>query len=600
MYELKVAVILAAFYLCFKCFLSQEKLHRVNRIVLISTAILSFVLPLCVITIHKTVTVPALFVSDLATSSEIQTNVSAIPVTVRRFPWNLLVIIVYLAGAFAVLTSIIAGVLRVTRLISRSEKHQMGECDVMVCDKSVPPFSWMNWIVMSREDYDSGNRHILEHEKAHIRLGHSKDVLLVDILSAFQWFNPAMWLMKKDLRAIHEFEADDAVLRGGADIKEYQYSLIRKAVSASGYSITNSFNHSILKNRITMMSKSNASKMRGLRVLYILPLVCGALALNAKTMTDYKVSENSSGGQAPADKLFFEFKKADANDSRAVNGTLLCFEGLPVTIDEAKKIVASASEKGTVSLVFNGEIEDAIDYYREVRRTLGAFVAGQAKPEVSIEIRKISDAECACFIGGSQICIDDIAGMVSKFITDQDDAVVTIIADSDIKFGIVSDVKDELRSLSSVKISYSCNSASSTASQILSKAELKGTSNGVVEYDFGNIPRDDIHYVRINSNDRVLFDATPVDIGGIEGMIAETIRANHKSNFFVQGDRGTSFGAFFTVQKQMSDAINSVRNEYAEEHFGKSFENITDNERKTILDIIPAKIREFEIKRSIK
>ena len=291
-YELKVAVILAAFYLCFKCFLSQEKLHRVNRIVLISTAILSFVLPLCVITIHKTVTVPAIVGTDLAASSEIQANASALPATVSHFSLELLAIIIYLAGVFAVLTSIIVGVVRVKRLIGNSEKKQMEGCDVMVCDKSVPPFSWMNWIVMSRDDYDSGNRHILEHEKAHIRLGHSKDVLLVDILSAFQWFNPAMWLLKKDLRAIHEFEADDAVLRNGADIKEYQYSLIRKAVSASGYSITNSFNHSILKNRITMMSKSNASKMKGLRVLYILPLVCGALALNAKTVTDYKVSEN--------------------------------------------------------------------------------------------------------------------------------------------------------------------------------------------------------------------------------------------------------------------------------------------------------------------
>ena len=291
-YELKVAVILAAFYLCFKCFLSQEKLHRVNRIVLISTAILSFVLPLCVITVHKTVTVPALVGADLAASSEIQANVSTMPATAGRFPLELLAIIVYLAGVFAVLTNVIAGVARVKRLIRNSEKKQMEGSDVMVCDKSVPPFSWMNWIVMSREDYDSGNMHILEHEKAHIRLGHSIDVLLVDILSAFQWFNPAMWLLKKDLRAIHEFEADDAVLRGGADIKEYQYSLIRKAVSASGYSITNSFNHSILKNRITMMSKRKASTASGLKALYVMPLLCGALALNAKTVYTYKGSEN--------------------------------------------------------------------------------------------------------------------------------------------------------------------------------------------------------------------------------------------------------------------------------------------------------------------
>ena len=106
----------------------------------------------------------------------------------------------------------------------------------------------MKWIVLSREDYESGNTHILKHERAHIRLGHARDLLTIDILSAMQWFNPVMRMLKDDLRAVYEYEADDAVLREGANIKEYQYSLIRKAVSASGYSITNSFNHSSLRN----------------------------------------------------------------------------------------------------------------------------------------------------------------------------------------------------------------------------------------------------------------------------------------------------------------------------------------------------------------
>lgn len=192
----------------------------------------------------------------------------------------------------------------------------------MISDADIPPFSWMKWIVMSSKDLESGNRHILEHEKAHVRLRHSLDVLLMDLISAFQWFNPAIWLLRRDLRAIHEFEADDSVLKGGADIKEYQYSLIRKAVSASGYSITNSFNHSIFKNRITMMSKPKASVMRGLKVLYIIPLICGSLALNARTVVDYsgnvsddKVSESPANQQqnvVPDERP--KFNGGDANE----------------------------------------------------------------------------------------------------------------------------------------------------------------------------------------------------------------------------------------------------------------------------------------------
>ena len=289
LYELKVAVILAAFCLCFKWLLSGEKMHRLNRAVLVSTSILSFILPLCIITVRKTVPMAETAAGGIIRQEEAADIAAGSAGTVL---WESLAIAAYWLGVAFVFGGILSGIIKVMKIIRSGEKKVVDGTAVTICEGTVPPFSWMKWIVMSREDYDSGNRHMLEHEKAHIRLGHSKEVLLFDVMSAFQWFNPAMWLLKKDLRAIHEYEADDAVLRNGADIKEYQYSLIRKAVSASGYSITNSFNHSILKNRITMMSKRKASTASGLKALYVMPLLCGALALNAKTVYTYKGSEN--------------------------------------------------------------------------------------------------------------------------------------------------------------------------------------------------------------------------------------------------------------------------------------------------------------------
>ena len=81
----------------------------------------------------------------------------------------------------------------------------------------------MRYIVLSRNDWEGDHAPILVHEKAHIGFGHSIEVLLVDILSAVQWFNPAIWMLRADLQELHEYEADDAVLRAGANIKEYQY-----------------------------------------------------------------------------------------------------------------------------------------------------------------------------------------------------------------------------------------------------------------------------------------------------------------------------------------------------------------------------------------
>ncbi len=317
-YEVKAALILTAFYLGFKLFLSSEKMHRFNRLVLLLSCLGSFVLPLCIITVHRALPLPEIVenVEDLSAPA-------ASGEEAGRSIWEYLLISIYWLGVSFVLARTMAGVISVLKLIKSCRCHITPEGDeLMISDADIPPFSWMKWIVMSSKDLESGNKHILEHEKAHVRLRHSLDVLLMDLISAFQWFNPTIWLLRRDLRAIHEFEADDSVLKGGADIKEYQYSLIRKAVSASGYSITNSFNHSIFKNRITMMSKPKASVMRGLKVLYIIPLICGSLALNARTVVDYsgnvsddKVSESPANQQqnvVPDERP--KFNGGDANE----------------------------------------------------------------------------------------------------------------------------------------------------------------------------------------------------------------------------------------------------------------------------------------------
>ena len=297
-YELKVAVIMTVFYLFYRVMLSRETLHRLNRAVLMATVLVSFVLPFCVITIHRTVEVSDTLETinnQPITDTFLWPSVNADAMMIRPGScwWKVILITIYLVGVAWILTKTIRELVSVRRVIRQGEQHLQEDGSVVVIlDKEVSPFSWMKWIVLSRQDYESGNRHILMHEKAHIKLGHAWDVLIIDLLSSMQWFNPAMWYLRSDLRAIFEYEADDAVLRQGANIKEYQYSLIRKAVSASGYSITNSFNHSILKNRITMMSKSKSAVSRGLRAFYILPLLAAALACNAKTVTDFKVGEN--------------------------------------------------------------------------------------------------------------------------------------------------------------------------------------------------------------------------------------------------------------------------------------------------------------------
>jgi TonB family protein len=174
-------------------------------------------------------------------------------------------------------------------LIRHSEKHQQ-EDGVVICvtDHHVSPFSWMHYIVLSRQDYAEHNEAVLAHERGHIRLRHSWDVLLVDTLTALQWFNPAMWMLRQDLRAIHEYEADGAVLSQGFNARQYQYLLITKAASIGGYSIANGISHSTLKNRIHMMLHKESRRSHLLKLLALVPIVGTAMALNAETVTDYQ------------------------------------------------------------------------------------------------------------------------------------------------------------------------------------------------------------------------------------------------------------------------------------------------------------------------
>ena len=287
-YQGKTAVILGVFYMFYRLLLSKETFHRFNRIILLGTASLSFVLPLCVITIHEVVTIPAVQPApQVLESATIGTMAAVAEVSEPIWPYVLCGI--FALGAFGVLVMTIISIAQVISMITSGEHRilESGET-LVITDAEIAPFSWMKYIVISREDYESGYTQILTHERAHIALRHSWDIIFVDMTTALQWFNPAMWMLKADLRAIHEFEADDAVLRSGADIKEYQYLLIRKAVSKSGYSVANSFNHSTLKARITMMLNQKSSRKGAWKALYVLPLVGISLAATAETKVDYQ------------------------------------------------------------------------------------------------------------------------------------------------------------------------------------------------------------------------------------------------------------------------------------------------------------------------
>ena len=364
-YSLKVGACLAVFYLFFKLLLSRETFHRLNRIVVLAAMVLSFILPFCVITIYREL--PA---APEMPAAEQLFEAPAEPQP-EPFPWDKAAALVFLTGAGATLLWTFGSVFGVIRMICRGRRERLVDGTVLVrIGRSVTPFSWYRYIVLSEKDLAENGDAIVLHEKAHLRLRHSVDLLLTDLAGCLQWFNPAMWMLRRELRAIHEYEADEAVLDSGVDAKHYQLLLIRKAAGGRWYSVANSFNHSKLKNRITMMLRKRSSRWAVARVLFVLPLA--GLALGAFARTAYVFPDDK--GKKENVTILIRNAKIDPSDGKSGNPLILVdgrevksidslsadrIASVSVLKDSASK--ASYGEKGRDGVIIVTTKEDGAD-----------------------------------------------------------------------------------------------------------------------------------------------------------------------------------------------------------------------------------------------
>ena len=301
-YILKSSVCLVLFYLFFRVLLSKETFHRFNRVALLGVLFLSLLIPFIEVTTNHQVEVQqtmltieqVLLMAEMEPATVDATGGVAVH-EVASLSWIEILLLVYLAGIIFFACRNLYSLIRLFRLIHSGKREKLENGTTLVVhEQEIAPFSWMKYIVISRKDLEENGREILIHEAAHIRHRHSIDLLVADICIFFQWFNPGAWLLKQELQNIHEYEADETVINEGVNAKEYQLLLIKKAVGTRLYSMANSFNHSKLKKRITMMLKEKSSPWARLKYLYVLPVAAIAVTAFARPEVSNKVEEISS------------------------------------------------------------------------------------------------------------------------------------------------------------------------------------------------------------------------------------------------------------------------------------------------------------------
>ena len=376
LYSMKSALVLTLLYLPYMLILRNESFFRLNRVVLLMILALSLVLPL--MNIHSlswdsqpVVQVARQQMVEIGMPLNGATYLPEVAVqgdsAGRHLSWFYIVSSIFVLGALFMLFWRVTQIMHMRYVIRKGTlwHQQEGGVTVYCHADEVSPFSWMDNIVISAKDYEENAREILLHERGHVMARHSWDLLLLALLEVVQWWNPLVYVLGISLRDVHEYEADDSVLRNGVSAKAYQLLLIKKVVGASSYTFANNFDHSLTLKRITMMQKSKSNVWMRSKVLYIIPMATLALSAfatsenvslsgNEIARNEDKVIKISATGQAEGTK------KSDSSAIFPTDENTVCLvDGTEVSLETVKPL---SPEKIEAITVFKKEAAASLGY----------------------------------------------------------------------------------------------------------------------------------------------------------------------------------------------------------------------------------------------
>ena len=289
LYIIKSTLYISVFQSFYLLVMRKTTFFRLNRIVFIAGTFISLALPFVKIRmpVESAVISPIALIEE-AISSEPMTLPAAMVGAEVPVNWPRLIISAILVSG-AVISLIVTGIsyIRMSRMIRSVKAVMVDGIPVKIIEDEIPSFSWGRHIVIGRKDLEE-NPAILTHERMHVRCGHSFDLMAYTIVTTLQWFNPLVWIARTELKRLHEYEADELTINKGIDATQYQLLLVKKAVGAKRFQLANGFNHSKLKNRITMMHKNKTNKWMRLAYFLCIPALIGAMcccAQNSKAGT---------------------------------------------------------------------------------------------------------------------------------------------------------------------------------------------------------------------------------------------------------------------------------------------------------------------------
>jgi len=317
LYFIKSFLSLGIFYTTWLLFFRKQTDFRFNRYYLILTTLLSVFIPL----VHLQELFPTGFQNPIGQLSAIQireiligstksSTAAHAALSLQSILWG-----IYLLGMFVMTVRFILSLLQLYRLVSKSETYTKTGITFVFTTGELPVFSFFHWVFIRKEMFENPHATvIINHEKIHIRQKHSLDLLVLEMLNIFQWFNPVVYLIKKAVKENHEFIADRGMSVSESSGNGYLNLLFREAGGFEFSPITHNFSYSLLKKRMIMIKNQKSQKRMPVKLLLsalalsLTLFACSNSTQPAKVVTPSKSSQavatKTTPAQADTSKIF--------------------------------------------------------------------------------------------------------------------------------------------------------------------------------------------------------------------------------------------------------------------------------------------------------
>ncbi|MBR1903235.1 MAG: energy transducer TonB [Bacteroidaceae bacterium] len=457
---IKSALTLALLYSLFYFILRKETFHRFNRCCLLFTLVASLLLPM----VHISTSHPTAVNEAVMASTDYITTLPTIVVTAETkaplLTWNDVLAGVYWTGLCIMLLYLVLQIIQTCMLIKGGLRHTDKYGNTVILKEDIKsPFSIFHYIVMSVEDYENHRRNILTHEQEHIRMYHSYDLLLLQVVKVLQWFNPFVWFLENDLKALHEYQADEAVINQGIDAKQYQQLLVVKAVGNRLQPFANNLRRGSLKKRIIMMYQKKSNRWMMLKALFILPVTC--FAIYAFATPESKVVEKLKTKVAAVEQTFQEIAAPTEEQTAPAVEEQITESAAPVAEQAEEPTVEAepaASAEAPKDSVYNTPEKRA--QFQGGDQAMFSFIAQNLKyPKIAMEC--------------------EVAGRITVSFTVEKDGTLSEVNILSNKAGLGMDVRDvEGEDANTIVTSYKMKEGDT---QYLSHAEFNSSRKALEE-----------------------------------------------------------------------------------------------------------------------